>query len=135
MKQQEPRENNVERLPGDTVEGSQISLYEGALPQDSVEQGQETLSQMLWMASHGWILRCVRVCAKRTESARSGQADHSQRSGLVFPVERRWLVGIETAGCRILRVVKPEADMERVRGRERNDWIEPEDLVQQDGPD
>ena len=80
--------------------------------------------------------RAVGVAAQRPQVGRRiGQADHRQRPRAMLAVEGRRVGHVEAAGHRVLRIVEPEADVERVGGRQINIGIEAEDLIQQDGVD
>ena len=82
----------------------------------------------------GWCCRIVRV---RAEWPQSGfglrNTEHGKRSGLMLAVERRGLGRIEVAAGQsrcIQRIVKPEAQMERVRRSQAHVGIKTEDIVQ-----
>ena len=82
----------------------------------------------------GWCCGIARVCA---EWAQSGlgirNTDHGKRSGLMLAVERRGLgrVEVATGQCRrILWIVKPETQMERVCRSQAHVGVKTEDIVQ-----
>src|ERR1700745_3654864 len=91
-------------------------------------------------------VRCCRIAgwpgAERTQIVwRDRQRNHRQWAGVMFAIERRWLGDIEPAWRGIIGVVKPEAEVERVGGRQYCLWwigprygvsIEAKDLIQQD---
>jgi len=86
-----------------------------------------------------WRGAVVRIRAKRTE-LRSGvdTADHGKRTSLMFAIERRGFRRVELAGRKsgsVLRVVEPEAHIERVRGGQTRVRIEAEDLVEKNSLD
>ena len=52
----------------------------------------------------------------------------------MFSVKRRWLGRIEVAarkGSRVLRIVEPETQMERIRGGQSHVWVKAEDIVEE----
>src|SRR5437762_1957608 len=58
----------------------------------------------------------VGIEAERAQAGvRIGEADHRQRPGAVLAVERRRIVHIEAACGRVVRIVEPEPDVERIR--------------------
>src|SRR5215831_957692 len=76
------------------------------------------------------------MSAERTQSSpRVGRANHRVRSCPMLAVERRRPRRVEPAGCRILGIVEPETNVERVNWREGRVGIEAEDVVEQDGSD
>src|SRR5262249_33925433 len=85
------------------------------------------------------VARQVGVEAERAETGRLWEADHGERASVVLAVERShgWLrrAGLASAIEGNLRVVEPEADVERVGRIEPDDGVEPEDLVDEDGLD
>src|SRR6478672_10921285 len=49
----------------------------------------------------------------------------------MFAVERLWMSGIKTAALRRIRIVEPEADVERIRRSQPNIGIKAKDVIQQ----
>src|SRR5439155_7986093 len=58
-----------------------------------------------------------------------------QGSCVVIGVERGGFRHIEAAGCRVVRIVEPEADVEGVGRRELYIRVETEDLIDEDRAD
>ena len=83
----------------------------------------------------GWSRGIVRVRAEGAQSGLGiGNAQHGERAGFVLAVERRGLGRVEVAcgqGGRILGIVKPEAQMERVGRSQAHVGVEPEDVIQE----
>jgi len=78
----------------------------------------------------------LRIRAQGSELGRGiRQADESIRSCLLLTVKWRRLSRIEATRLGVCRLVEPEANVERMGRQEARGWIEPEDLIEQDGFD
>src|SRR6516165_3993976 len=76
------------------------------------------------------------MSAERTQSSPCvGRADHRVRSCPMLAVEKRRVHRVEPAGSRVLRIVEPETNVERVNWRDGRVGIEAEDVVEQNGSD
>jgi hypothetical protein len=85
-----------------------------------------------WIAA--WRSRQIRICTKGAETRRGvGHADHGGRPGIMFAIERRRGLRIESAGGRRVRVVEPETHVESVGGVQAHIRVEAEDLIEQYG--
>lgn len=77
-----------------------------------------------------------RLSAQRSKArGRVRYADEGVRTGFVLTVKRCWVVHVEAAGCSSVWIVEPNAHVESLGWGQLDIWIEPKDLIQEDGLD